>query len=301
MRYEKRTVLDEERGHEMNHTHCRFGLIVGIALLGVSLAMPQVALAQTTVQFQVADGNDDAEEELGNGNGNIRRGSSRLEMVEDSFTQIVGIRFVNVTIPQGATILSAQLDFTTSRTGDAATSLTISGEAVDDPEFFRTADYNISSRATTAAAASWTPSAWNSVGERHLSSEISAVVQEIVNRSGWASGNAMAFMITGSGKRVAVSRFQRWRPPAAPILHVTTTVGAARHRRPKIHQPAEDPPPANQPPVADAGPDQTVTDSDDDGAETVKPRRQRQHGLRWLDRQLRMGRGRQRPQHRCGS
>jgi hypothetical protein len=208
----------------MNDTHFRFGLIVGIALLGVFLTMPQAALAQTTVQFQVASGNDDAEEVLPKGD--IKRGSSRLEMVEKSREHyIVGIRFSNVTIPQGATITSAQLDFMASNTDGDPTSLTISGEAGDDTEFFRTADYNISSRATTAASASWTPSAWNLEGERHLSSEISAVVQEIVNRSGWDSGNAMAFIITGSGKRTTFS--YDGGAAEAPILHVAGRRSAA--------------------------------------------------------------------------
>ncbi len=112
----------------MSHTHCRFGLIVGISMLAVFLAMPQLASAQTTLQFQVAHGNDDAEEVLANGD--IKRGSSSLELVEkDTEHYIVGIRFVNVTIPQGATITSAQLDFMARATDGDPTSLTISGEA----------------------------------------------------------------------------------------------------------------------------------------------------------------------------
>jgi hypothetical protein len=43
-------------------------------------------------------------------------------------------------------------------------------------------------------------------------------MQEIVNRSGWASGNALVVLITGSGRRVAES-YNGDRAGAA-LLHV---------------------------------------------------------------------------------
>jgi hypothetical protein len=42
------------------------------------------------------------------------------------------------------------------------------------------------------------------------------VIQEIVNRSGWASGNALALIVTGTGERVAES----YDGSAAPELHI---------------------------------------------------------------------------------
>ena len=51
----------------------------------------------------------------------------------------------------------------------------------------------------------WEPDAWNAANAKHQSSDISRVVQEIVDRGGWVSGNAMAFIIEGEGRRVAES------------------------------------------------------------------------------------------------
>jgi hypothetical protein len=48
--------------------------------------------------------------------------------------------------------------------------------------------------------------------------DLSSIVQEIVNRGGWSSGNAMAFIIEGSGKRVTNS-YDGSRH-SAPLLHV---------------------------------------------------------------------------------
>jgi hypothetical protein len=44
------------------------------------------------------------------------------------------------------------------------------------------------------------------------------VVQEIVNRQGWASGNALALILTGSGARVAEA-FEGG-AARAPVLHI---------------------------------------------------------------------------------
>jgi hypothetical protein len=53
--------------------------------------------------------------------------------------------------------------------------------------------------------------------------ELKAVLQEIVGRPGWASGNALAIIVSGTGKRCAVA----WdlTPAAAPLLHVEYTAG----------------------------------------------------------------------------
>lgn len=45
-----------------------------------------------------------------------------------------------------------------------------------------------------------------------------SVIQEIVGQSGWARGNALALIVTGSGNRTAES-FEG-DPNGAPLLHV---------------------------------------------------------------------------------
>jgi hypothetical protein len=48
-------------------------------------------------------------------------------------------------------------------------------------------------------------SPWNTVGEKHQTPNLGPVVQEVVNRAGWQSGNALVVIITGTGKRTAES------------------------------------------------------------------------------------------------
>src|SRR5207244_11296716 len=48
--------------------------------------------------------------------------------------------------------------------------------------------------------------------------DLSAVLQEIVNRPGWVGGNAVVLIITGTGKRVAKAYDEDH--AGAPLLHV---------------------------------------------------------------------------------
>ena len=43
------------------------------------------------------------------------------------------------------------------------------------------------------------------IGQKYQTPDLTSVVQEIINRSGWTSGNAIAFIVTGTGHRAANS------------------------------------------------------------------------------------------------
>lgn len=171
----------------------------------------------TTISGQVSQSNDDAEER---NNGGVSLTSSDLEMADDGSSkpnQTVGMRFSNMNIPQGAVINNAYIEFTVDDSDSGPSSLNINGEATDNAQSFSSSNGNISGRAVTGASTSWAPGAWTS-GQTHNSPDLSAVVQEIVNRAGWASGNAIAMIVTGSGERTAHS--YDGEPTMAPILHV---------------------------------------------------------------------------------
>ena len=183
-----------------------------------------VVEAPLSVDVQVSQGTDDAEERRSDGLMDL--GSSDLELVEDAddntdTDQLVGVRFQGVGIPAGATITSAYLEFEVDQTGTSGgpASLVIAGEDADNPGTFTdTGPSDISSRTQTAAEVVWIPEAWDTADAKYQSSDISRVVQEIVDRGGWVSGNAMAFIIEGEGTREAES--YDGENPAAPSLHV---------------------------------------------------------------------------------
>jgi hypothetical protein len=143
-----------------------------------------------TLEIKVAASSDDAEEKP---SGSMSLTSSDLELVSDGSDQTIGMRFNGVTIPQGASIANAYIQFQVDETSLQTTSLTIQGESVDNAATFISSNGNISSRPTTMAAVSWSPPAWTTVGEAEADQQtpnIAPLIQEIVGRSGWSSGNS---------------------------------------------------------------------------------------------------------------
>ena len=105
-----------------------------------------------------------------------------------------GFRFPNVTVAQGSTVSSATLRFRAERLNGTVTSvhLTVYGDDADDA-----AAWSSTSRPSqitqTTASVDWDPAAW--VADSYYTVTITDIVQEIVSRGGWASGNAMRFAV----------------------------------------------------------------------------------------------------------
>ena len=177
------------------------------------------AIELAGIELQVSSGSDDAEERTDTGAVSLT--SQDLELVRDAANQIVGVRFTNVEIPRAGVIKDACLEFVTDEANDEPTTLLIEGEAADDAAPFVANAGNLHARARTAANTSWTPYGWSTIGKPRQTPDISAVIQEIVDRPGWQSGNALVFLISGTGKRVVTS--YDGDPDDAPRLLLDTT------------------------------------------------------------------------------
>jgi chitodextrinase len=210
-------------------------------LSDVLTEMTQSLSNPVSISAQVGAADDDAEERLSTGSVKLR--SSDLELnQEGSKPQAVGIRFQNIAVPWKATIQEAYIQFTVDEIDSGETSLEIRAQAADNPGAFTSTSQNITSRPTTAASVNWAPPAWNTRGESgpdQRTPDLSGIVQEIVNRKNWGEGNAMVFVITGSGERTAESF--NGDSSAAPILTVTYVVsmGPAPPEPPLLLFPAD--------------------------------------------------------------
>lgn len=176
------------------------------------------------VNVRVNGSSNDAEEST---TGNVSLTSTDLELVTDGSrgAQWVGMRFQNVAVPKGAAITAANLTFVVDETTSASTSLTIRAQAVDDAATFTTTASSISTRAVTSASVAWSPGAWSTVGQSQVSPDISSVVAQVTNRSGWVSGNDIVIIVTGTGSRVAEA--YDGVAASAPLLHIEYNDGAS--------------------------------------------------------------------------
>jgi len=157
-----------------------------------------------TLSVRIAIGTDDAEEHLTEGNA-IDLGSSDLEIGAEGGggdAQLIGMRFVDINIPRGATINSASIQFTVDETDDEVQTMPIQifGE-LGDALTFTGSTGNISSRERTGAVVNWEDiPPWPTVGEADIDQQtpdIGGVIQAIVNQGTWAPNNALVIMMTG--------------------------------------------------------------------------------------------------------
>lgn len=183
----------------------------------------KIGVVSGTIDIKINASNNDAEENRFN-NGSVNLTSSDLELYTDEETdpQYVGLRFANLNIPQNATITSAYLKFTVDEVNSGNVTISIAGQAADNPSAFTSAAYNISSRARTTTIVSWYPESWLHEYDLKLTPSLIPVVQEIVNRQGWSSGNAMAFILYGNNTptNTRIAKSFDGQSNYAPVLHI---------------------------------------------------------------------------------
>lgn len=120
--------------------------------------------------------------------------------------KMVGIIFSSASIPQGAVIEEAYLELVSNGSYTSATTFSMYGEDTDNPISFSSSSNDISNRTPTTATVSWTPSYWSAADITYTSPDLSEVIQEITDRSGWSSGNDINIITTQtSGNRGARS------------------------------------------------------------------------------------------------
>lgn len=193
---------------------------VTVTVDGESNGLMFTVIEANMLVVQLDDDADDAEE--GGNNGAMTNTSSDLELGEyDTWTQdgveqglqTIGVKFNNVSLPQGANILAASIQFTCDNTGDGPVQLTIYGENNSNPEpFLNDTDeghfFNITTRTRTVENVVWDIPPWLTTGLHgpdQATPDLAVIVQAIVNREDWVSGNSMAFIMEHSGPSIGVT------------------------------------------------------------------------------------------------
>jgi len=154
-----------------------------------------------TIEVAITDGNDDVEESQ---SGTLYANSSDLEMVYDSFNnngyQKIGLRFRSIDIPKNATINSAYIQFTADESNSDGATLEIAlHDSSNSPAF--SSSNNVSARATFSNKILWNPQSWSrdQNGNSQRSPNLKTMIQSLVSKNGWISGNNLSFIITGKG------------------------------------------------------------------------------------------------------
>lgn len=129
-----------------------------------------------------------------------------------------------VAIPQGATINSATETVIPDTTASpSAFSDTIFAEAVDDAQDF-TANPTVIGRSVSTSSVAWTTPTSETAGTGITSPDITSLIQETVDRTGWSSGNHLCLIHipTGTGTNFTYTYYSLNSANAAS-LHVDFT------------------------------------------------------------------------------
>ena len=206
------------------------------ALLLVFIVITKSLLAQTTISVRINSANDDYEEFLkASGSqtqsktiGGMDAGSSDLEFGAESSgndPQMVGLRFNNINIPKGSLITGAYIQFKVdaiNKNSDPCI-VHIKVQDSDSAETFSSNNFDLTKRSKLSDSVTWSVSgnSWKTVGAatpEQRTTNISSLIQNIVNRNGWKSNNSIALFLYGSGTREVES--YDGDAPGAPLLVV---------------------------------------------------------------------------------
>ena len=153
-------------------------------------------------------------------------------------------RFTNITIPQGATITSAKITFSRIVGGGSSHTINYKFVGVDeDNTGALTVSDTCRTRTHTTAAVDWDVTIPpGDIGSTYDSVDISSVIQEIINRGGWSSGNALGIYLYDDGtteEEYFSYMYYSSYPDDAPLLtieYVASSASASESRSPSISE-----------------------------------------------------------------
>ena len=117
------------------------------------------------------------------------------------------------------TIDSASITFRARSNESGNCDLTFVCEDEDNAGIYLNNTFEISTRSYTSASVDWIDVPDWANNNFYTTPNLAGIVQEVINRPGWSSGNAMAFGVTGTDRREADSR--NGSNADAPLLYIS--------------------------------------------------------------------------------
>jgi hypothetical protein len=164
---------------------------------GVGTIVNDDSSGPTAVTFQIGAGADDVNED----NGAFAADGSDVWVGSTAVaaTAFTGLRFTNITIPQGATITSARLELQSVSPQWLTTAFEFGMEAAANSAAFSTASRPsqrtlLAPRVAHQSDSQWLANTWYQLDE------LAPLLQAVVNQPAWVPGNAVAVVVRGNGQ-----------------------------------------------------------------------------------------------------
>ncbi len=201
-----------------------FTLLVLVLFIAGGLLTRPVTAASTA--YQIASSTDDVNEDGTTFTANASTLS--LGNASSATASFAGLRFNNVTVPQGAVITSAILSVYSNQSQWITIKMSIAGELTANSPTFSSSN-KPSQRGLTvnkvahSSNSSWAANTWYALDE------MAPVIQEIVTQAGWSSGNSLSIILKGTGSAWGRKMVKSWDGSSAfaPKLTIVYTSGAS--------------------------------------------------------------------------
>ncbi|MEI6752277.1 MAG: right-handed parallel beta-helix repeat-containing protein [Paludibacter sp.] len=156
-------------------------------------------------------------------------GSTLTASITSSTNKVIAaLRFSSVNIPKGATILNARIKLKSLSVagGDVADPIQIRAENIGNSAILNSTSGSISGKTRTTSFANWLPT--SAINGDYFSNSLDFIVNEIITRPDWASGNAMTFIFevnstAPAGKSVSFTSFDGSSANAPQLIVEYTT------------------------------------------------------------------------------
>ena len=204
-----------------------------------------------TLTLQVSQSSDDVNEDS-----RFFVANSPLLWIRNSYwghRDLLGLRFNGVSIPQGATIDEAYVEIYTPFRGWVNIYVEYRADAAGNSPTFDRFNRPSQRTLTTARAehhgdADWRSRSWNRFND------IAPVIQEVVGRGDWQSGNSLSLIVRGTGQRLGGVLFASYDlyPAFAPRLvisyHLSPIASIQEQVVPQVIEPIAAPTTTPEPP-----------------------------------------------------
>lgn len=144
--------------------------------------------------FSINNNSDDANERVSNGSMDLN--DDRVRIVRDgSNCTYAGLRFTNINMIADSVSFAQIRFYTKDDSYGEGTTVTINGQSATNASAFSSSNYDISNRSTTNSAQSWALINLNKDNTIYTS-DVSAIMREIMTTNSWTSSNALAFIFS---------------------------------------------------------------------------------------------------------
>lgn len=160
-----------------------------------------------TINAQLSSSTDDSDNDGYEIAGAVNITSDDITISYSTSPVTSAFRFTDLNIPQGATITSAYMKFTSSGYNTAATTISIAGELVGNSAALTTGSGDLSGKTLTATTVDWnTDNDFPLSGDEVITPDIAPIIQELVNQTSWCGGNSLTMVVNAVGGSTSSNR-----------------------------------------------------------------------------------------------